>query len=150
MDIVINHLSFNSRHHDKCKVALKIIPLVTMSNWFSLKVVQKCHLCVIRKNSNGVCEMSQESLTLGPVYTKHQHQHCDNSAIMLVILSSLQTMELLKNGVATHFQVTPLFSMRTESLASLQSYCSTDAEAWCKLTLRACLHWVSVITLRWC
>ena len=35
---------------DKCKGALKIIPLVITSN-FSLKVVQKCQLCVIRENS---------------------------------------------------------------------------------------------------
>ena len=27
MDVVINYRNFNSRHHDKCKVALKFIPL---------------------------------------------------------------------------------------------------------------------------
>ena len=53
---------------------------------------------------------------LGPVYTNGQHQHCHNSAIM--ILFSLQTMESLQNGVTTHFQARPLFSMRTKSLAS--------------------------------
>ena len=41
MDIVTNHLNFNLRHHDKCVVALKFIPLVTTSNLFSLEVVQK-------------------------------------------------------------------------------------------------------------
>ena len=51
MDIAIKYLNFNSRYHDKCKVALKIIPLVTISNLFSLEVVQKCQLCVIRDNS---------------------------------------------------------------------------------------------------
>ena len=35
---------------DKCKGTLKFIPLVITSN-FSLEVVQKCQLCVIRENS---------------------------------------------------------------------------------------------------
>ena len=56
---------------------------------------------------------------LGPIYTKHQRQYCDNSGMMLAVLFSLKTMELLQNGVATYFQATPLISMRTESQASL-------------------------------
>ena len=86
MDIVINHPNFNSRHHDKCKVAVIFIPT---SNLFSEEVVQKCQLCVIRENSNGVCEMSQETVTLGSLYTKCPHQHSDNSAMTLAILFSL-------------------------------------------------------------
>ena len=43
-------------------------------------------------------------------------------------------MEPLQIGVATHFQVTPLFSMRTELLASSQSCRSIDADAQCKQT----------------
>ena len=31
MDIVISYLNFNSKHHDKCKVALKFISLATTS-----------------------------------------------------------------------------------------------------------------------
>ena len=46
---------------------------------------------------------------LGTVYTKCQRQRCDNSAMTL------------QNGAATHFQASPLMSMRTESLASSQS-----------------------------
>ena len=68
----------------------------------------------------------------GPVYTKHQSQCCDNSAITLVILLSLKTMELLQIGVATHFQASPLFSMRTELLAPSQNCCNVDADVWCK------------------
>ena len=47
-------------------------------------------------------------------------------------------MKLLQNGVATHFQVTPLFSMRTESLAAPHSCHSidADADAWYKRALR--------------
>ena len=45
-------------------------------------------------------------------------------------------MKLLQIGVITHFQVTPLFSMRTVSLVSSQSCRSVDAHAWCKRVLR--------------
>ena len=41
----------------------------------------------------------------------------------------------LQNGVATHFQASPLISMRTELLASSQSCRSVDADAWCKWAL---------------
>ena len=51
---------------------------------------------------NTVTEMPMHA-KLGPVYTKPQRQHCDNSAMTLAILFSLKTMELLKIGVATHF-----------------------------------------------
>ena len=44
-------------------------------------------------------------------------------------------MESLQNGVATHFQVTPLISMRPEPLASSQSCHSVDANAQCKRDL---------------
>ena len=57
MDILLNLLNFNSKHHDKCKVELKCIPLVTTSNLFSLEVVQKCQLCVTRKNSHGSAQV---------------------------------------------------------------------------------------------
>ena len=63
-----------------------------------------------------------------------------NTAMTLAILFSLKTMESLQNGFATHFQVTPLISMRTESLASSQSGRSVDADAWCKRALRVPLH----------
>ena len=55
---------------------------------------------------------------------------------MLVILLSLKRLELLTNGIATHFQVPPLFSMRTVLLASLQSCRSVDPDAWCKQALK--------------
>ena len=56
----------------------------------------------------------------------------DNSAMMLVILFLLKTMESLQNVVAIHFWVIPLFSMKTEFLASSQSCRSIDADAWYK------------------
>ena len=52
------------------------------------------------------------------VTAEYQHQCGDNSAMTLAILFSLKTMESLQNLVATHFQATPLFSMRILSLAS--------------------------------
>ena len=60
---------------------------------------------------------------------KHQRESFDNSGVTLAILLSLKTMESLQNGVTTHFQATPLLSMRTVSLASLQSSCSVNADA---------------------
>ena len=69
---------------------------------------------------------------LGPVYTKRQRQSCDNSAMILVILFSLKTVESLQIWVTTHFRVTLLFSKRTVLLASSQSCRSVDAEAWCR------------------
>ena len=47
----------------------------------------------------------------------------------------------LQNGFAINFQVTLLFSMRTESLASSQSGRSVDADAWCKQALMKALWW---------
>ena len=55
----------------------------------------------------------------------------------LAIVFSLKTMESLQIGVATHFRVTPSFSMRRVSLASSQSCLSVDADIWCKRTLTA-------------
>ena len=57
---------------------------------------------------------------LGPVYIKRQHQCCNNSVMTLVILFSLKTMELLQNGIATHFGVIALFSIRPVLLALSQ------------------------------
>ena len=60
---------------------------------------------------------------LAPVYTKHQHQRCDHSAMTLAILFSLKSPETLENGLQTH------------SAASLQSYRSIDADTWYKWAL---------------
>ena len=69
---------------------------------------------------------------LGSVYT--------NSDMRPAILFSLKTMESLQNGVATHFRVTLLFSMRTVSLASSGSCGSVDSDARCKQALNQPLH----------
>ena len=50
-------------------------------------------------------------------------------------------MELLQIGFATHFQVAPLFSMRTESQVSAQRCRRVDADAWYK---RSLTHSISV------
>ena len=47
----------------------------------------------------------------------------------------MKTVKSLQTGVATHFQGTPLFPMRTEFLASSQNFHSIDADAQCKRTL---------------
>ena len=58
-----------------------------------------------------------------------------NAAMTLAILFSLKTMESLENGLQPQSGATPLFLMRTESLASLQNCRSIDADTWCKRTL---------------
>ena len=50
-----------------------------------------------------------------------------NAAMTLVILFSLKTMESLQNGVATDFQVTPLFSM--SAMQSCRRVVRVDADA---------------------
>ena len=45
-------------------------------------------------------------------------------------------MESLQNGVVTHFQMIPLFSIRAVWLASSQSHHSVNADVWCKRALR--------------
>ena len=54
---------------------------------------------------------------------------------MTVVLFSLTTMESFENGLQPYSGATPLFSMRTELLVSLQSCCSIDADAWFKQAL---------------
>ena len=39
LDIVISHINFISKHHDKCKCALKFVHLVTFPNLFPIEVV---------------------------------------------------------------------------------------------------------------
>ena len=72
---------------------------------------------------------------LGSVYTKHQRQRCNNSAMTLAILFPLKTMDLLENGLQPQSGVTPLFSMKMVSLVSSQSSRSIDADTWCKRAL---------------
>ena len=52
--IIFNDFSFTLKHHDKWKFWLKLIQLVTISNLFSFKLVQKYILPTLRimKNSN--------------------------------------------------------------------------------------------------
>ena len=52
LDKELSYFSFYSRYHDKCKVALKQIKLLPVSNLFPLEVVQKCQrykLCVFEQ-----------------------------------------------------------------------------------------------------
>ena len=77
--------------------------------------------------------------------TQKKHLHCSKgpftpgvsinaptTLMILVILFSLKTMESIQYWVTAHLQVTPLFSMKKESLASSQC----DSDAWFKRTLK--------------
>ena len=49
-----DHISYNSKDHEKCKFTLKVLRYLTVSNLFTLEVIQKCQccqLCVSRENS---------------------------------------------------------------------------------------------------
>ena len=61
-------------------------------------------------------------------------------AMMLAILVSLKTIESPENGLQPYSGTFLLFSLRTETLASLQSHRHIDADAWCKQALMVCLH----------
>ena len=69
-----------------------------------------------------IVKHTQSLRSPGLVYTKHQRQSCDNSAMMLEILSSLKTKESLGNGLQPHSGVTLLFSMRTVLLVLSHSH----------------------------
>ena len=55
-------------------------------------------------------------------------------------------MELLENGVATHFGVTPFFSIIAMSQASSQGQGYIDADAWCKRALRPLPRYNGLLT----
>ena len=59
----------------------------------------------------------------------------NNSTMTLAILLTLEPMESLQIRIETHFEATPLFSMRAVLLASSQSCHSIDADVWCKRAL---------------
>ena len=80
-------------------------------------------------------EESRCGLFLGLVHTERQRHFCHNAAMMLAILFSLKTVESLENGLQPHPGATPMFSMRTESLALSQSYRNVDSDTQCKLVL---------------
>ena len=67
---------------------------------------------------------------------------------ILATLFSLKTMETLQNRVAIHFRAAPLFSMRTVSLASLQSCGSVDTDARCKWALNKTRLFANALHLR--
>ena len=73
-------------------------------------------------------------------------QFCSHCAVMLLILFSLKTMVSLENEYQLHSEETPLFSMRTVSLASSQSCGSVGSDVWCKRALKT-KFWLSIIQI---
>ena len=51
----------------------------------------------------------------------------------------LKTMESLQNGVATHFQLTPLFSNMKRITSIIIELLEVGADAWCKWVLKVSL-----------
>ena len=79
-----------------------------------------------------MCPIVILSADLWPVYTKHQRQFYNNSAMTIVILFPWKMIESLQSGIATHFQADPFFSIITVFLESLHSCRSVDSDTRCK------------------
>ena len=78
-----SYLYFNLKDRDKCTSVVKLIPLVTSSNLFLLKVVQKCQncqLCVLWENSSeeSIIYCVDVDYVLDSVYVKAA-EACTNS-----------------------------------------------------------------------
>ena len=71
-----------------------------------LSIIHTVTICtmlnIIGGNNRHKMKTLRIKTPLGIVNTERQCQCCDNSAMMLVILLSLNTMESRQNGVATH------------------------------------------------
>ena len=74
------------------------------------------------------------SYGLGPVYTKLQHQRCDDACDTVLIEINGNKSVSLQNGIATNFGVTQLMSIRTTSQTPSQCWLFVDAYSWCKRT----------------
>ena len=73
LDREISHFNYKSNHYDKCKFALKLIRLLTISNLFSLEPVQKCQhcqLCVLRENLTEVFSISYVLVEIAITYNR--------------------------------------------------------------------------------
>ena len=93
----------NSKHHDKCKFALKFIQLSTIFNLFPSEVVQRCQycqLCVLLENSVE-WQFFQVSVFTGPrpgVFT-NRLTYCPYSSLgdVTILSSILYSLRLLQN-----------------------------------------------------
>ena len=99
------------------------------------------HIPSLRLNTHACClSQTQEVTDNSPPCAVPQlqvpfNQRSDNFVMMLAILFSVKTIESLENGYQPYSGATPMFSMRTELLASSQSCGSIDADALCKRAL---------------
>ena len=82
-------------------------------------------LCIVHQgktwNIAFLCTFSLTVKHKGP-FTPSISISTVTTLMTLAILFSLKTMELLENGLQPHSGVTPLFSMRTESLALMLTF----------------------------
>ena len=76
--------------------------------------------------------LSSSSMKLEDPFTPSICVNAATTAMVLVILFSLKTIEALENELQPHFGVTPLFSMSTLLLVTSKSFRSIDSDARCK------------------
>ena len=91
-----------------------------MSEQIKRNFISRCkRVPVLSKLVETVC-----NVRLAPAYTKCQHQcvanNASDTALIEINRNEYYLIELLQNGVATHFGATPFFSIRPTSQASLQ------------------------------
>ena len=70
---------------------------------FSLKSIESLENCLQTPFWSIMAELLQLNVELGSVYTKRQRQLYSNSAMTLVILSSLKSVERVENGLQIPF-----------------------------------------------
>ena len=85
LDRKVNHFNFSSKYQSKCKLALKLIRLSTVSNIFLLEVVQtsqRCQLCAIKGPKGRICNctwvllgfFSVELITQKRMHSRNLHK----------------------------------------------------------------------------
>ena len=106
----------------KYRTAFRYKSLHSMQVSVSFSTFSDLNIQLVLCFCNYFCQQLSRNASqhLGPVYTKRQRQCCNHPVMMLAILFSLKSMEMLETGLQTH------------SGASLQSCCSVDVDAWCK------------------
>ena len=97
--------------------------------------LQISHRRLVKKRALFPCIKTIDSTLENPVGARLHH-----TAMTLAILFSLKTMESLQNGVASHFGVTALFSIKPVLLALSHYWPSIDAEAQCEWALTTSTH----------
>ena len=123
---VVSCLTFNFKHHDKCKLTVKLIPLVTTFNLFPLQVEQKCQhcqLCVLWENSNLALFCEKIGRVVNVTSVKGRLPVLFSAAYAITkyggeSFSDILRLEMSKFGVSVSIVEPCSFGMATDCLVS--------------------------------